>query len=283
MQHTLDRFRNHLSVAGCAHSTAVNYVRVLRDAQRRFDQSADELGRDQLLAFLAERRRHCSSSTLNTQVCALKYYYREVARRLDLLVDIPNPRTSKALGDLLSPDEARKLLRAARSLRHQVVLELLFGLGLRASEVGRLRLGDFNRQERTLTIRTSKGGVTRVLPYGDHLRQTLVHYFRAERPRDHLVPSRDAGKGGGISVRGVQHIVRQTLGRSGLRKHVNPHTLRHCFAVHYLNNGGNILRLQQLLGHTYLSSTLRYLSYATFRLADISSPLDVLYGSAAAR
>lgn len=266
-----------MRVSGLADSTVLSYVRILRDVQHYFEQSADELTRNDLLAYLAHKRNTCSSSSLNMQVCALKYFYREVAQRQDLVVDIPNPRSSKQLGDLLTADEVRRFLRAARSMRHLLVVELLFGLGLRASEVGRIRLGDFDREQRTLTIRTSKGGITRILPYGERLRNTLINYYRAEQPDEYLVPARERGNTEGISVSGVQYTVRMTLQRSGLRKHVCPHALRHSFAVHYLNNGGNILRLQQLLGHTYLSSTLIYLRYATFSLRDIDSPLDFLY------
>jgi site-specific recombinase XerD len=258
-------------------STVVSYVRALRDLQKHFDRPADDLGREELLAYLAFKRKTYSSSSLNMQVCALKYYYREVLRRQNLVVSIPNPRHSKQIGEVLTTTEMRHFISSARSLRHRLVIELLFGLGLRASEVGRLRLGDFNARERTVTIRTSKGGITRVLPYGERLRMTLNQYFKHERPKDYLIPGRDRSDGPGISVRGVQYIVRMTLDRSRLRKHVCPHALRHSFAVHYLNNGGNILRLQQLLGHTYLTSTLIYLKYASIRLRDIASPLAFLY------
>ena len=267
---------NHLTVAGLAKSTALNYVRSLRDVQERAGKPADELTRDELLAYLAARRKHLSASTLNTVVCALKYYYREVARRLELVVDIPNPRKPKQLGDLLNADELRLFLGAARSMRHRLVLELLFGLGLRAGEVGRLRISDFNREQGTLTVRTSKGGITRVLPYGGRLRDTLNQYYRQERPKDFLIPGRERSSSQGISLRGVQYITSTTLQRSRLRKKVCPHTLRHCFAVHYLNNGGNLVRLQQLLGHAYLSTTLLYLRYASITLRDIPSPLDFL-------
>ena len=267
---------NHLTVAGLAKSTALNYVRSLRDVQERAGKPADELTRDELLAYLAARRKHLSASTLNTVVCALKYYYREVARRLELVVDIPNPRKPKQLGDLLNADELRLFLGAARSMRHRLVLELLFGLGLRAGEVGRLRISDFNREQGTVTIRTSKGGITRVLPYGGRLRDTLNQYYRQERPKDFLIPGRERSSSQGISLRGVQYITSTTLQRSRLRKKVCPHTLRHCFAVHYLNNGGNLVRLQQLLGHAYLSTTLLYLRYASITLRDIPSPLDFL-------
>ena len=268
---------NHITVAGLAKSTAHNYVRALRDVQERTGKPADELSRDELLAYLAARRKQLSASTLNTVVCSLKYYYREVARRLELVVDIPNPRKPKQLGDLLNADELRLFLSAARSLRHRLVLELLFGLGLRAAEVGRLRISDFNREQATVTIRTSKGGITRVLPYGGRLRNTLNLYYRQERPRNVLIPGRERSASQGISVRGVQYIVRYTLQRCRLPKQVCPHTLRHCFAVHYLNNGGNLVRLQQLLGHAYLSTTLLYLRYASITLRDIPSPLDFLF------
>ncbi|MCB9266955.1 MAG: tyrosine-type recombinase/integrase [Lewinellaceae bacterium] len=268
---------NHITVAGLAKSTAHNYVRALRDLQERTGKPADKLTRDELLAYLAARRKQLSPSTLNTVICALKYYYREVAQRLGLVVDIPNPRRAKQLGELLNADELRTLLSAARSMRHRLVLELLFGLGLRAAEVGRLRLGDFNREQATVTIRTSKGGITRVLPYGGRLRDTLNQYYRQERPRNFLVPGRERSTSQGISVRGVQYIVSHTLQRSRLPKRVCPHTLRHCFAVHYLNNGGNLVRLQQLLGHAYLSTTLLYLRYASIPMRDIPSPLDALF------
>lgn len=268
---------DHLTVAGRAHATVINYVRGVRDLQHHYDRPADQLTREEIIAFLASRKPKLSSSTLNTLICSLKYYFRNVVRRHELIVDLPNPRHSKQLGDLLDADEVRQLLRSARSLRHRTVLELIFALGLRVAEVGRLRLGDFDRQQRTLIIRSSKGNVTRILPYGDRLRQTLIDYFRQEKPSDLLIPGRNRSNSEGISVRGVQYILKMTLQRSGLKKHVCPHALRHSFAVHYLNNGGNILRLQQLLGHAHLSSTLIYLRYTTFNLRDIPGPLDFLY------
>ena len=109
------------------------------------------------------------------------------------------------------------------------------------------------------------------------MRQTLNDYFRAHEPEDYLIPAGYRSQQPGIVVRGVQYIVRQTLVASGLQKKVCPHTLRHCFAVHYLNNGGSVLRLQQLLGHAHISTTWRYLSYASIPLKEVDSPLDFLY------
>ena len=79
-----------------------------------------------------------------------------------------------------------------------------------------------------------------------------------------------------MSIRGVQYIVRTTVAAAGITKSVCPHTLRHCYAIHYLNQGGNLVRLKQLLGHANLTTTLRYLSYANPELKAIASPLSIL-------
>lgn len=260
-----------------APSTVENYVRALRDAQHFHQKLADELTTDEILAFLAHGDRKCGKFYLNIYCSALKYYFGRVLGDLARIVDVPTPRRPTQLGELLTRDELRRLIRGARSLRHRLVLELLFGLGLRAAEVGRLRTSDFDRVTRSVTIRHAKGGKTRLLPYGDRLRDTLNAYYRAKQPNDYLIPGGNRSTDPHISVRGVQYIVQQCRKRTALRKACCPHTLRHCFAIHYLEKGGNLMRLQQLLGHAQIGTTLRYLSYASIPLADIDSPLDRLY------
>lgn len=261
-------------------ATQINYARTLRDVQEYHHAEADAISKEELLAYLAQRAESVGGSTLNTNVCALKYYYTKVLGKPELIVDLPTPRKPAELGELLNARELRELLDAAANTKHRLVLELLFGLGLRAGEIGKIKLGDFEKAHRTLTVRNAKGGKHRVLPYGDQLRKTLIRYFYEYRPKDLLIRSGTRlSEAGGISVRGVQYILRATLKSSKIDKRVCPHTLRHCFAVHYLNNGGNLVRLSQLLGHAYLSTTFRYLSYASIELRDIDSPLDFLYAS----
>lgn len=231
-----------------------------------------------MLEFLAWRKQAVGNATLNTIVCGLKYYFRQVTNEPERVVTIPTPRKPKQLGELLTTSELRQLFAAAISPKHRLVLSLIFGLGLRAGEVGRIRLHDFDGDHRTLIIRKAKGGKQRTLPYDEAVRRDLIAHFRAERPTDYLFTSTTRKSGsGGISVRGVQYIVRTTSERAGLTKKVCPHTLRHCFAVQYLNHGGNLIRLKQLLGHAHFNTTFRYLSYASPELKDIPSPLSFLF------
>lgn len=174
----------------------------------------------------------------------------------------------------------QRLFAAAESPKYRLVLSLIFGLGLRAGEVAKLRLHDFDRHQRTLIIRKAKGGKQRTLPYDEAIRHDLIAYFRDEKPSDYLFTSATRkSETGGISVRGVQYIVREVLKVSGITKRVCSHTLRHCFAVQYLNHGGNLIRLKQLLGHANFGTTFRYLSYSNPELKDIPSPLYFLFNA----
>ncbi|MEL7376977.1 MAG: tyrosine-type recombinase/integrase [Bacteroidota bacterium] len=278
-QRFIDRLEQHLRVAGFCEATVLSYCRALRDVQQYFHTEADAITTEQLLEFLAKRQREVGSSTLNIICCGLKYFYGQVLGDHERVVDMPIARKSKQLGDFLTAAEICQLIKAAGSLRHRLVIELLFGLGLRAGEIGGLRIGDFDKTNQTVRIRKSKGGNERILPYGDRIRSTLRAYYQHYLPDDYLIPAGYRGKNPGIAVRGVQYIVRKTLIRSGLRKKVCPHSLRHSFAVHYLNNGGSLLRLKQLLGHKCMSTTLLYLRYASIPLRNICSPLDHIYVS----
>lgn len=260
-------------------STVQSYCRALRDAQAYINADANDITPEELMEFLTWRKVQVGNAALNIIVCGLKYYYGKVNGQPEKIVWIPTPRKPKQIGELLTAIELRTLIAAAKGVKHRLVIELLFGLGLRAGEVGKICLGDFDRKHRTIIIRNTKGGGHRILPYDDTLRKTLIEHFRTNRPKHYLIVSGTKKSDKGILVRGVQHIVSRTRDRAAISKKFSPHTLRHCFAVHYLNNGGSLIRLKQLLGHKYLSTTLRYLSYASVPLRAPLSPLHFLYVS----
>lgn len=259
-------------------STIQSYCRAVRDVQTYIDRDISDISTEEIIEFLSWRKQQVGNATLNTIVCGLKHYFRKVIDEPERVVTVPTPAKPSQLGELLNISELKQLFAAANTPKYRLVLGLLFGLGLRAGEVGRIRLHDFDRHHRTLIIRKAKGGKQRVLPYGDALRNLLITYFRQEGPTDYLFASATRKSNiGGISVRGVQYIISAIRDRAGLTKRVCPHVLRHCFAVQYLNNGGNLIRLKQLLGHAHFSTTFRYLSYASPELKDIPSPLSFLF------
>jgi site-specific recombinase XerD len=131
-------------------------------------------------------------------------------------------------------------------------------------------LTDFDKVHRLLTLRNSKGGKMRTVPYSADLRITLEKYFRSLRsfPTTYLFENRDEA-GRAITIRGVQYIVGEVVKRSRLKRDIHPHTFRHTFAIHYINNGGNLLRLKELLGHENIETTLHYLKFCSIPLLDV--------------
>ena len=266
-----------MEVYGNPLSTQKSYIRGVRDLMEGLQSVPEALTVDQIKGHLASWRGKVSSSALNLCVCGIKYYFRHVVKRPDLAVDVPNPRVAKYVQEVLGEEDLATLFDACLSMRELSVLHLLFDCGLRSREVCHLKLTDFEKGSQTLTIRHSKGDKLRVLPYSEDLRKTLSDYFKSlkTRPTVYLFENWTTA-GEPITVRGVQYIVKEVLKRSKLKKEVHPHTFRHSFAVHFINNGGNLLRLQGLLGHEDLETTFHYLKFCKIPLFDIPTPLSAM-------
>jgi site-specific recombinase XerD len=161
-------------------------------------------------------------------------------------------------------------------MRQVAMLKLFYDTGVRVRELTGIKFSDFDKSRMTLTIRNGKGQKIRTLPYSLALRQCLTAYFRSlgNPPRDWLFEPYGSS-GSPMNNRNVQSLVREISKRSGIKKWIHPHTFRHTFAIHYLNNGGSILRLKELLGHSQLNTTLNYLKYCSIPLKESASPLQV--------
>jgi site-specific recombinase XerD len=267
----------HMVVSGSPLTTQITYLRSLRDLMEDCGDIPENLSAEQIKQHLCSLRKQLSSSALNGRVCAIKYYFRNVEKRPDLVVDIPNPRVAKYVQEVLTINELDTIFKACNDMRELALLHLLYDTGLRSREVCNIKLTDFEKVYQKLTLRNSKGGKLRVVPYSATLRKTLIAYFSTlkNHPTTFLF-ERINEPGVAITVRGVQYIVGQVVKRSKLKKDIHPHTFRHCFAVHYLDNGGSLLRLKELLGHEQLSTTLHYLKYSKIPLTEVQTPLEIL-------
>ena len=266
-----------MQVEGSPLSTQITYIRALRDLMEDCGDIPENLSAERIKLHLSSLRSRLSSSPLNLRVCGIKYYFRHVVKRLDLVVDIPNPRVAKYVQEVLTEGDLQCLFSACTSMRELALLHLLYDCGLRSREVSQLKLTDFDKVHRKLTIRNSKGRALRTVPYSDCLRQTLTAYFKSLKayPLVFLFENKEQA-GRGITIRGVQYIVKEVLKRSRLKKEVHPHTFRHTFAVHYIDNGGNLLRLKELLGHAEIGTTLHYLKFCRITLTESPTPLEAM-------
>lgn len=251
-------------IAGSAFATRQNYLRGVKLLMLHYGKRPEACTVEEVKAFLSLQKRSgaVSSSTLNVRVASLKYYYRKVVRRLDLVVSIPNPRQSKYDTEILTPLEMRRLFDACKDQREILIIQLLYECGLRISEVVKLRVSDFNKDDATIHIRNSKGHKTRTVNYGSCLRRTLRAYARSHGLHSDTLVQSLVAPGAALSIHGIKHIVKEIIRRSGIKKKASSHTLRHTHAVHYLNKGRSIFTLQRLLGHSDIRTTLEYLKHA---------------------
>jgi len=218
--------------------------------------------------------------TINSIVSALRFFFTHTIDRPDLarkLVRVAHPRT---LPVVLSRDEVARLLDATTCLKHQAALSVAYGAGLRVAEVSALKVTDIDSERMLIRVERGKGGRYRnaMLP-GDLLillrlwwtvgrQQGVMH-------RDGwLFPGQHLGKP--ISTRQLHRVVVEAAQAAQIPKRVGPHTLRHSFATHLLEDGVDIRVIQALLGHAKLENTAFYTRVATRTVRAVTSPLDKL-------
>ncbi len=206
--------------------------------------------------------------------CALRFLYFRTLH-VDWDIDrIPLPKEERKLPVVLSREEVRRLFAAADGLKAQAILMVLYGTGVRVSELAHLQVGDIDRDRRLVHIRCGKGSRDRYVMLPERLMPVLDAYLEAARPTSWLFPGAKAGQP--MSNCGVKKVCQRAAGRAKITKHVTPHTLRHSFATHLLEAGADLRTIQVLLGHRSLRTTVLYLHVAPATKPGLVSPLDTL-------
>jgi site-specific recombinase XerD len=219
----------------------------------------------------------------NRIMTGVKFLVRVTLRRLDLAAEIYHLREPQKIPQVMSPDEARRVLAVATSLKARVMLSLGYGCGLRASEVVRLKVKHIDRAQNIIRIEQSKGRKDRNVMLSPEMLDLLQQWWKVRRGYDaHLLPVQERflfpGRKPGqpMSTRQLNRLFHEAADGAGIRKGVCLHTLRHSFATHLLDRGADIRIIQALLGHDKLDTTARYTRVATGMIANIKSPLDLL-------
>lgn len=201
-----------------------------------------------------------------------KFYKSLYNRKLDVKHLYPS-RKSYSLPNYLTKEEVRKLIAKVENIKHRCIIKLLYGSGLRLSELLHLRVSDIDSKSMIIHIRKSKGNKDRVVMLSNSLLQELRIYFKKHKPNDFLFE----GQTGGIySAKSVQMVVKKAASKAGIKKQVTPHTLRHSFATHLLESGTDVRFIQELLGHNSIKTTEIYTHITNISKSKIKSPLDSL-------
>ena len=218
----------------------------------------------------------------NRIMTGVRFLFRVTLRRLDLAAEIYHPREPQKIPQVMSADEARRLLAVASSLKARVMLSLCYGCGLRAGEVVRLKVKHIDSAQKIIRIEQSKGRKDRNVMLSPEMLDLLRQWWKARVGFDTrtpvqerwLFPGRRPGQP--MTCRQLSRLFHEAANGAGIKKSVPLHALRHSFATHLLERGTDIRVIQALLGHDKLDTTARYTRVATGMIANITSPLDLL-------
>ena len=257
-------------------NTVEVYIRGVANFAQHFKLSPDRLRPEhirQYQLFLVQRKK-VAWAVFNQTVCALRFFYRHVLHRDWMIEHIPYPRHEEKLPVVLSPAEVAAVFAATRNLKHRTILMTLYATGLRVSELTHLRVSDINSQRQVICVRQGKGRKDRQVMLSPKLLELLRIYWKSYRPTVWLFPGKPAQRP--ITREAVFLICRQAGKAAHLAKRISPHTLRHCFATHLLEDAIDLRRIQILLGHRNLKTTARYLHVSNLAVRTTVSPLDRL-------
>jgi site-specific recombinase XerD len=213
-----------------------------------------------------------TSSTRNVVVAGLRFFYGSVLENKALEFKSPSRRKPRILPEVLSKSEVIRIIDATENIKHRVVLMTAYSGGLRVSEVSRLNTNHIDSEQMVIRVEQGKGMKDRYTLLSERLLEELRAYWKVYRPKSHLFFSRD--RNNPMSIASMQKIYRKAKENAGVTKGRGIHTLRHCFATHLLEAGYDIRKIQILMGHRSLSTTMVYLHVSRSGLANIKSPLD---------
>jgi integrase/recombinase XerD len=259
--------------------TIRRYLHMVEEFARHFGKSPDKLGLDHLRtyqAYLLKQRKLAVGSVVN-HVAALRFLFVRTLKSQEFREFLPYPRERQRLPGILSKEEVAQLINSSGNLFRRTLLMVLYGTGMRRSEVARLKVGDIDSQRMIIRVVEGKGGKDRDLPLSPALLETLRAYWRWRKPQVYLFPSRHSTEPHQpISDKAVWIACSEAAREAGIRKRVTPHTLRHSWATHLLEAGTDLRTIQILLGHEDLETTAKYLHLSQRHLQLVHNPLEEL-------
>lgn len=270
------RMIEDMTVRNFAPNTQTSYLQQVGLFAKYFGRAPEQLGPEEIRTYqiyMAEEKK-AAIGTRTVAVSALRFLYGITLKRSWTLELIPAPKKDHRLPVILSPEEILRLLQAAPSFPHHVIFSTMYGTGMRVSEAVHLRATDIDSQRMMIRIEQGKGRKDRYVQLSPKLLELLRCYWRRVRPESWMFPGQLPNQP--LTRDAVGNAVTQATKRAGLTKPTSPHSLRHAYAVHLLEAGTDLRKIQLLLGHRSLSTTARYLRLATTTVCATTSPLDLL-------
>ena len=267
------RMIRDMALRGFSPRTHETYVAAVVRLAKYYRRAPDQLTNDEVQAYLAHliQERKLSWSTCAQAAHAFRFLYHVTLGHERVQFHVPAPRQPQKLPEILSREEVWCLLNACTRVRDRLLLATTYAAGLRVSEVVHLKVSDLDADRMTVRIAQGKGAIDRYVPLSPRLLKEWRAFWQSSPARHWLFPNRAGTRPIDITV--AQKVYTLTKLRAGIRKQGGIHALRHAFATHLLEAGRDVHTVQRLLGHRYVTSTVRYFRLSQGRVLATPSPL----------
>ncbi len=267
----LKKLEIELKISKNSEYTLRNYKDFNRKFLEYLKKNPENVIEDDVKVYLSEKLNNASSSTIIIFLSALRYAFSNILKK-DITANIKRPKKEKRIPSVLTKEEIKKLINSIVSKKSRLMISLMYACGFRVSELVNLKVKDLNFEEKIGNVRQGKGKKDRVFNIPEFLLENLKEQVELQDKtnQEYLF----TGPKGRLSSRNLQKIIQKASRRAEINKEVHCHTLRHSFATHLLENGTDIRKIQELLGHSDLSTTQIYTHISREELKKIKSPID---------
>lgn len=268
MPDNLKEYENYLKFEKNYSMNTINsYLSDIKEYQEFKKGNILSSTKEDILAYL-KTIKNLESTTISHKISSLKsffkYYQKREKIKVNPLVNIKSPKIAKKLPTYLTLEEVSKLLdveiKSPYDARNKAILELLYSSGIRISELCNMQTSNYDSYECIIRL-IGKGSKERIIPLGDYAISVLEDYINNYRPKINKKNINSIfinNRGEAISRQFIFKVIKKECLKKGIRKNVSPHTLRHTFATHLLQNGADLRIIQELLGHENISTTQIY-------------------------
>lgn len=266
----LKRLETEIKISKLSEYTLRNYLDFNKRLLEHARKNPEQIDSQDIKNFLADKMSDKASVSNILFLSSIRFAYSNILRK-DPTLEIKRPKKENKLPTVLTKEEVSKLFDYTKTLKSNLILQLLYSSGLRVSEIVNLKKQDLDFNENIGWVRKGKGKKDRIFVLSKKLSKKLQKFINHHNDWNYIF-SKDSH----LTTRNIQKIVQKAAKNAEINKSVHPHTLRHSFATHLLENGVDIRKIQILLGHESLNTTMLYTHINSEQLKNIRNPLDDL-------
>jgi site-specific recombinase XerD len=292
MEQYISQISKECDLLGLSDNTKKAYAGTFRQFAKFYEgKNPEELGVKEIKEYLSHlsSEKKLEGRSVNRVAAGLKFYYFRVLEKDWKPSLIPRMKQNKTIPTILSRAEVARMIRAPRNIKHRAIVMTLYSTGMRMSELRNLTAADIDSKRMVINIRQGKGAKDRQAILSPVLLDMLRQYWKENKDDKSkylfAIPSKGMGKSRGVAGKRLSHtavgyVVDQAARLACVKKNVTPHTLRHSFAVHLVEDGVHLRHIQYLLGHSDVRMTIRYTYIADISKLKAVSPLDGFFKDA---